>query len=1648
MSISQAEIDFGKVAISRHLATQDQIRECVAIQQRMPQPLHLGAILVKKGYMREGDARALLAEINSSPASTNVQASGYGSASGSRYGTPAAAPATQRAAVATPPRNESAILAVCSACGARFPVAPNQAGQRFRCRACGATITAPGAPAASSPSAFAPPSAGNGSAFFRAQQQSGGMHGTQIVSPSQIQPGFGPGSNYGGVNVGRSEELDDTKGSRDLVDSRPSNPVAKDFGQPGLPPSNGEQIASNLAADDPIAHVMETRRGADGNTVTVFGPYDILGEVARGGMGIVYRALQRDLKRIVALKVMKEGEGASKKQIKRFQRETETAAKLQHPNVVAVHEVGCHQGFHYFTMDLIEGDALDQVVKRGEKMPLERVLQIVEEVARAVHYAHGKGIIHRDLKPANILLDTDGHPKVTDFGLAKSIDHKSMLTRTGAVVGTPFYMPPEQAKGDNDIDQRADVYALGVILYELLTLKLPFHGETTMEVYRKILEEDPLPPKHHDPRIPPDIQTICLKAMDREPARRYQSAKDLADDVQRFLQGEPILARPLNVFQKVWRRAKKNMPVVVVGAVTCFALVLSLGVIFWKHQRYNKQQKDLATEREWSSFTTEFENQKINVKSQISAAIAHMKDHDPNGALGDLKEGVRILDDLPKLSQDFKWNPREKASQFLDGQKKDLAAVYRDAWKQTGDAWQMRESPDAFDEALKAYGHALDHDPESKEALDVHLAIARVLARMGRFEDALKTLASVLDKEPGNEKALLQRGQVWDLRQEHLKAIEDYTKVIDKELESAEAYLLRGRSFFELHQYSKAKEDFEKVLERKDSDWQAYIERGRVKAALGDWSGAAEDLTEAIDLQPSFPDGYYYRAEIYFAQRKHAEAIKDYEVAITRSAQFYKAYIGLGRVLEWTLDYDRAASQYEEVLRGDDREAEQMRPVALAAKAHLLALRADPLEVLAESEQKLREGGTDKGGPLGPPPALKDLNQKAESERKKREADAKDGFDKALAAAPHLVPALVGRARLALAQRDTAGARKDLAEAGSALGERPWIKEKTSEGGSDPDLAEVEALLGHAAVLEKSWDEASKHFEAARAADPESAFAVAGLGMVANARGDASKARELFTKARELEGSGIDLTKLEEGAKQGGEELFFQQEGLKYAQNADRSKKPEYYIQARWSFSRALSHDPYHALALLERGRLASLWKAWDLALADAAHAIAVDPFLKDAYELRGFLYGRDLPEKKDEKLDRPVALRDRAAGIADFTKAIEVASGDKNPKESAALAHYGRSLARCGYYPPPENVEGMPAELAKDDPADLDAANQDVQEAVVAIPQDLRAWIANEQTPTDRIRMAAEFHDLHARILTAMGKTDDAKAAKDAGDQVRKEARFVAGGDLDDSSHDRNPNSVHNAGKALRDKRNYTDAISKFDRAIALCPDLADAFYDRGTCYLKIGNFVPGILDFSRALELNPRFADQFYNKVYQVSYVVDLNRVITELNKIVADHPDVSYVIFLRGFFYVAKTEFKKYDKADLDNGIHDFDKTLQLNPKHVSAYIYRGFLFYKYALISQGAEKLRYFDLAMKNYSDACEKDPKSGIAHFLKAMVWSVRSEDTDIDDAERTKRIDQSVEELRISIEEKEFKGFDRIKNDKGFERVKNDPRVLKLIQGK
>ncbi len=310
------------------------------------------------------------------------------------------------------------------------------------------------------------------------------------------------------------------------------------------------------------------------------GPYRIVNEVGRGGMGVVYKAFDPSLKRIVALKVLIGGEHASEDAITRFKREAEAVARLgYHPGIVPVFDMGNEGNLHYFAMAYVSGKSLSGLVDAGE-ITARRAMILVEKVARALQFAHDHGVLHRDVKPDNILVDGEGVPSLTDFGLAKDVRDDSRLTVSGTAMGTPQYMPPEQADGQLDrIDPRADVYSLGATLYEALAHVPPFSGASQQNVIYKVLNEEPESPRKRNPAVPRDAETICLKAMEKDAERRYQGAEEMADDIKRFLDGEAILARPASLVYRVSKRVKKNLPFYVSGTVGTLLLV-SLAVFF------------------------------------------------------------------------------------------------------------------------------------------------------------------------------------------------------------------------------------------------------------------------------------------------------------------------------------------------------------------------------------------------------------------------------------------------------------------------------------------------------------------------------------------------------------------------------------------------------------------------------------------------------------------------------------------------------------------------------------------------------------------------------------------------------------------------------------------------------------------------------------------------------------------------------------------------------------------------------------------------------------------------------------------------------------------------------------------------------------
>ena len=398
-----------------------------------------------------------------------------------------------------------------------------------------------------------------------------------------------------------------------------------------------------------------------------FAGYELLNEIARGGMGVVFRARQRRPDRLVALKVIAAGELASPRMVERFHAETEAAARLDHPNIASVYEVGQQDGWHFFSMRLIDGPTLAKKLS-GKPMPPQEAARLFVKITRAVHHAHQRGVLHRDIKPNNILLDAQGEPHLTDFGLAKIMEDDASLTQTNAVMGTPAYMPPEQALGNTkDVTVAADVYALGAVFYEMLTGQPPFNAASTPALLRKIVDEEARPPMQVLRRssdtttagsFTRELDVICLKCLEKDPSHRYSTAADLADDAERWLRGEPITAQASSRAERVWKWMRRNPARSGLIATAALALlVITIGsLVFNVHlRRARDEARGRAAEtrqllvsqhlREASQFMAQ--DDAFSGAFALGAALPHTAEDAPARA-----------DILERLAVTFRLSPR------------------------------------------------------------------------------------------------------------------------------------------------------------------------------------------------------------------------------------------------------------------------------------------------------------------------------------------------------------------------------------------------------------------------------------------------------------------------------------------------------------------------------------------------------------------------------------------------------------------------------------------------------------------------------------------------------------------------------------------------------------------------------------------------------------------------------------------------------------------------------------------------------------------------------------------------------------------------------------------------------------------------------
>jgi len=601
--------------------------------------------------------------------------------------------------------------------------------------------------------------------------------------------------------------------------------------------------------------------------------YEILGELGRGGMGVVYRAKQLGLNRHVALKMILSGAHAAPQQLVRFRAEGEAVAQLQHSNIVQIYDVGELDGLPFFSLEFVGGGALDQLIKEKPLIP-HQAASIVDTIARAMHYAHQRNIVHRDLKPANILLTPDGQPKITDFGLVKRLEDEASQTRTGTVMGTPSYMAPEQARGDKEVGPLADVYALGSILYCLLTGRPPFMAASAIDTVMQVLKEEPVPPRRLQPKIPVDLDTVCLKCLQKEPSKRYASALELAEDLRRFLAGAPILARPIATPQRVWRWCRRNPRIAIPSALAMvLLLVLLIGgwagaaVIYQKsvaetkakkeaeqHARVARQKTDevILQKQEVDKQKDIVEKKKVEVEQALD--VANQQRNLALDTLGSLIVRVQpLLQDTPKMQQlrqellDVALTGLSKVAERSDGVQ-DSSVLMASARRRMGELFLELGHTERATLEFKRCHQIVTQLAEAGTLPNPNANLATSYENLGLAARASGELNEALEHL---KTALDHRRAYYEESQKSLRAMDDLAKTLGR---IGATYVSLGQNAEALRYYSESMQLREDDAERSPNEDRPQQELagalsavGQLHLKLGDSDKAVSFLEEAIE---------------------------------------------------------------------------------------------------------------------------------------------------------------------------------------------------------------------------------------------------------------------------------------------------------------------------------------------------------------------------------------------------------------------------------------------------------------------------------------------------------------------------------------------------------------------------------------------------------------------------------------------------------------------------------------------------------------------------------------------------------------------------------------------------------------------------------
>jgi serine/threonine-protein kinase len=632
-------------------------------------------------------------------------------------------------------------------------------------------------------------------------------------------------------------------------------------------------------AADPTPVLRERHSVRAPTMLADFGDYELLEEIGRGGQGVVYRAHQKSLNRTVALKMIGLGPWATEAHLKRFRREAEAAASLNHPFIVPIHEVGERDGFCYFSMDFVEGGQLDEVVKQ-EPMAIRQAAELIVKVARTVHYAHEHGILHRDIKPGNILLDKNGEPHLTDFGLARIVETESTVTHTLEVLGTPSYMAPEQAAGEHaKLSKATDVYGLGAVLYQLLTGHPPFAGGTTYETIKLVLETEPRRPRLLNPKIDRDLSTICLKCLEKDPQRRYSTALALADDLEHWLKHEPIQARPSGIFTRgrKWVRRKPSTAALITLLIVIAA---GLGAIIW-----NRESAGPVPEK--SIAVLPFRNLS---KEKEDAYFA-------DGVQDEILTELARIAELKVISRTSTMQYKSGALRNLRniGQQLGVAHVLEGSVQRAGN--RVRVNVQLINAENDEHMWAEDYDRELTDVFAIQTDLAQKIAR------------ELHAKLSPNEKARLDHPSTQNS--------DAYLLYIH-----AQDYVNRPGDFHD--DCLKAEELFERAIKLDPNFAAAFAGLSKVEswmyhtyeATPAHREKARLNADESLRLQPDLPEGHLALGfSYYYCDRDYERALAEFEIAqrgLPNEAQAYLAIGSIqrrqGRWTESTANLEKAAA--------------------------------------------------------------------------------------------------------------------------------------------------------------------------------------------------------------------------------------------------------------------------------------------------------------------------------------------------------------------------------------------------------------------------------------------------------------------------------------------------------------------------------------------------------------------------------------------------------------------------------------------------------------------------------------------------------------------------------------------------------------------